>query len=258
MLRSKIKEALARSGYSVFRTRGRYLQDGLFTVHNDHFRNDPAFQQAYARGVKAANGFDPEFEWRVHVALWAAAASLRVPGDFVECGVNAGFISSAIMHRLSWNNRDRRYYLVDTFCGPVLEQYSREEIDRGRFEQAKHALDAGAYVTDLARIRSNFSEWPSAVVVQGSVPEVLPSLEISTVAFLHLDMNCAYPERAALQFLWQRLSPGAIVLLDDYAYFGHDAQTSAIDEAAQMLETDALSLPTGQGLIIKGSPGRRA
>ena len=35
-------------------------QDGLFTSHNDHFRNDPEFQAAYRRGVKASHGIDPE------------------------------------------------------------------------------------------------------------------------------------------------------------------------------------------------------
>lgn len=92
------------------------------------FRHDRAFQEAYARGVKAGNGVDPRFEWRVHVAFWAAAASLRVPGDFVECGVNAGVMSSAIMHRLHWNSVGRRFHLIDTFAGPVLEQYSSNEI----------------------------------------------------------------------------------------------------------------------------------
>jgi hypothetical protein len=186
-----------------------YSQDGLFTTHNDHFRSDPVFQAAYARGLKASKRADPVFEWRVHVALWAAAASLRLPGDFVECGLNAGFISSAIMHRLQWNALGRRYYLIDTFRGPVLDQYSPEEIEPGGLALAKSAPEAGAYVTDLARVRANFSEWPNSVVVPGSVPEVLPSLDISAVAFLHLDMNCAYPERLALEFFWERRSARA-------------------------------------------------
>jgi hypothetical protein len=251
VLKGIIRQALARAGYAVFRTRDRYIEDGLFTVHNDHFRRDPAFQEAYQRGLKASNGVDGAFEWRVHVALWAAATSLHVPGDFVECGVNAGFISSAIMRHLRWNTVDRRFYLIDTFSGPVLDQYSPEEIARGRLGLAVQALAAGGYVTDLARVQANYSEWPSAVVVQGAIPEVLPALNIGPVAFLHIDMNCAYPERAALEFFWDHLSPGAIVLLDDYAYLGHDQQTSAIDSAALALGANVLSLPTGQGVIIR-------
>ena len=81
----------------MFRTSSRYCEDGLATVHNDRFRQTPAFAAAYERGLQAAHGVDPKFAWRVHVALWAARAALHVAGDFVECGVNAGFISSAIM-----------------------------------------------------------------------------------------------------------------------------------------------------------------
>ena len=54
-------------------------------------------------------------------------------------------------------------------------------------------------MTDLHRVRANFSEWPKAIIVQGAVPDVLPTLDIDVLAFLHLDMNCAAPERAALE-----------------------------------------------------------
>jgi hypothetical protein len=251
LLKNIVKKTLAKAGYTVLSSRGRYMQDGLVTVHNDDFRRRGAFQEAYRRGVAASNGVDPEFEWRVHVALWAAATSLHVPGDFVECGVNAGFISSAIMQRLRWNTLGRRYYLVDTFSGPVLDQYSREEVERGRLSIAEDALRRGAYVTDLERVRANYAEWPNAIVVQGAVPEVLSTLPLGPIAFLHIDMNCAYPERAALEFLWPTLSPGGLVLLDDYAYLGHNEQAGAMDEAARGLEAEILSIPTGQGLIIK-------
>ena len=92
---------------------------------------------------------------------------------------------------------------------------------------------------------------PNALVVQGAVPDVLETLGFGEVAFLHLDMNCALPERAALEFFWRRLSPGGIVLLDDYTYFGHGSQTEAIDAVAPRLGFKVLALPSGQGLIVK-------
>jgi Methyltransferase domain len=109
----------------------------------------------------------------------------------------------------------------------------------------------GGYETDVARVRANFAEWPNAVVVSGNVPEILPTVNIPSVAFLHIDMNCAYPERAALEYFWDRLSPGAFVLLDDYAYYGFENQADAIDAVAGSLGLEVLSLPTGQGLITK-------
>jgi hypothetical protein len=251
MIKGLIRGALGRAGLALINTRRHYDSDGLFTVHSDHFRRDPAFQRAYQRGLQATDGVDPHFEWRLHVALWAAACALEVPGDFVECGVNQGFMSSAIMQRLGWERVAKRFYLIDTFAGPITSQFSAGELERGRLTAAEDRIAAGAYETDVARVRANFAQWPNAAVVQGAVPDVLPAIEVSKVAFLHLDMNCAYPERAALEHFWNRLSPGAFVLLDDYAYFGYESQTEAIDGLAESLGFEVLSLPTGQGLIRK-------
>src|ERR1700679_295611 len=111
IMKRLIAKALNRAGYVVFNTRAGfgYTQDGLFTMHSDHFRRDEAFLSAYRRGVLASGGLDPKLEWRVHVALWAASIAMRAPGDFVECGVNAGFVSSAIMQSLDWRSVQRNF-----------------------------------------------------------------------------------------------------------------------------------------------------
>jgi hypothetical protein len=251
MIKRFIQARLAKSGVEIFKVGDRYTQDGLATVHSDHFRADPAFRAAYARGIKAGHGVDPAFEWRAHIALWAARTSLHVAGDFVECGVNAGFMSSAIMHALQWNSLGRRFYLIDTFAGSVLAQFSQEEVGKDRLMMARRLLNAGAYVTDLDRIYKNFAEWPGAIVIQGAVPEVLQNIEFGKIAFLHIDMNCALPERMAIEFFWDRLSPGAVILFDDYAYRGHECQRDALDAAARERGSEILSLPTGQGLTIR-------
>ena len=64
-------------------------------------------------------------------------------------------------------------------------------------------------------------------------------------------MNCAPPEVAALRFFWPRLTPGAFVLLDDYANRGRDEQRLAMDAVARELDVSICTLPTGQGLLMK-------
>jgi Methyltransferase domain len=249
VIKTLVNATLAKFDLGVFNIRGRYSQDGLFTIHSDHFRNDPAFRAAYDRGLQAAHGIDPAFEWRVHVALWAAQTALRAHGDFVECGVNAGVVSSAIMEKLRWNDVGRRYYLIDTFTGPVLSQFSQDE--KQMLQVAELALQSGGYVTDMNRIRSNFAQWDNVQIVQGAVPVILETIDFGAVAFLHIDMNSALPTRAAFEFFWDRLSPGAVVLFDDYAYYGHTCLRDSIDDSARAREVQILSLPTGQGIIIR-------
>jgi hypothetical protein len=250
-LPSRLKQLLKSLGYTALNTRDYYSADGLFTPHQPRFLKNPLFQIAYRRGIKASQGLDPNFEWRVHIALWAGARALKAPGDFVECGVNAGFLSSSILRYLDWESTGRKFYLIDTFAGPPLEQYSSAEIQEGRDQWARKALASGGYVTDLDSVRSNFSEWQSAVVVQGQVPAVLPQLPLKQIAFVHLDLNSATSECAALEFLWPLLSGGGLILLDDYAYFRSSAQGDALDAVATRLNFEILNLPTGQGLIQK-------
>ncbi len=250
-LRKHLNSFICRLGYVPFDAGRFYAEDGLFSVHNDEFRRDPAFVAAYQRGVQSSHGIDPALRWRIHIALWAARLALKAPGDYVECGVNAGMVSSAILHDLNWSALPRQYFLIDTFAGPVLDQFSAEERQSGWVALVEERVAAGAYVTDIDRVRATFAEWPNAIVVQGTVPEILPSIGPRQIAFLHLDLNCAAPEVAALEYFWSQMAPGAVVLMDDYAHHGVEEQKKAIDRWADRIQVEVLSLPTGQGLIVK-------
>ena len=45
--------------------------------------------------------------------------------------------------------------------------------------------------------------------------------------------------------------PGTVVLLDDYAYDGYRSQKLGMDAFARSKGVPILSLPTGQGLLLK-------
>jgi hypothetical protein len=74
---------------------------------------------------------------------------------------------------------------------------------------------------------------------------------LKNIRFLHIDLNCAEPEVQSLRHLWPYISDNAIILLDDYAFYGHKMQQLAMDELSIQLQFEILNLPTGQGLIIK-------
>jgi hypothetical protein len=244
--------AYKRSGQALLqpKLRGIYDYDGLRSVHNHDFMGDPAFLAAYQRGL-AATEVDFRWYWRVHIGLWAARSAARLPGDFVECGVNRGFLSSAIMHDLSWDSTGRTYYLLDTFTGLDERYVSDVEKAGGVLDRNREELATGFYTTNLEVVRRNFAEWRNCRLVVGTIPETLAQIEASQVAFLHLDLNCTLPEVAAIEHLWARMPTGAIVLLDDYAYWGYQPQKDGMDAWAAQRQVPIASLPTGQGLIIK-------
>lgn len=222
---------------------GQLFEQGpLWTRTNHDFAADPVFQRAYQRGVAAA-GWDYNIHWRVHVALWAAQAATRIPGDFVECGVGRGMVSSAVLEGLDWEPLHRRFFLIDTFLpysvGPDGEQSEAHGVD-------EH------YASSVDAVTANFAEWSRVQLVAGRIPEVLETIDVDQVAYLHVDLNSAEPERAALEFFWPRLSPGAFVILDDYGFAGPaEIQKAAADEFAASVGTSVLTLPTGQGLVSR-------
>jgi Macrocin-O-methyltransferase (TylF) len=227
-----------------------YDQDGLRSVHNHEFRLRQRFQKAYQRGVRAV-GEDYHWHWRVHVALWAAQAAALLDGDFIECGVNRGFMSSAIMDYLDWNELDRRFFLLDTFSGIDLRYVTEEERADGIAEKNAKSIASEFYTFDAEAVRRNFSEWSRVTIIPGSIPDTLPQIVAARIAFVHMDLNCSAPEVAAIRFLWDRLVPGALVVLDDYAYYGYRSQRIGMDQFARSVGIGVLSLPTGQGLLIK-------
>jgi hypothetical protein len=242
--------ARSRAIADIMGVPGSYAQDGLISIHAHDFMAEPRFRASYDRGVAAA-GRDYGWHWRVHIGLWAARTAIRLPGDFVECGVNAGFMSSSIMHELEWNRLGRTFWLLDTFSGLDPRFVSDDERAEGALAKNEKLLESGFYVTDLAAVAKNFSQWPAARIVAGSIPGTLAQVTSAQIAFLHVDLNCAPPEVAAVEHFWPRMVPGAVLLLDDYAYWGYHQQKRAMDALAARIGMDIVSLPTGQGMAVK-------
>jgi len=227
-----------------------YDQDGLRSIHSSEFMRDEAFLRAYNRGVQAV-GTDYKWHWRVHVGLWAARTAARREGDFIEFGTNRGFLASAIMEDLDWNTSGRRFLLLDTFAGLDERFVTDEERSLGVLDRNASEIERGFYTFDVDEVRRNFSQWPAAEIIAGAVPLTLDQVTGDRFAFVHIDMNCSPPEVAALRFIWPKLVPGAVVLLDDYAYAGYESQKRGMDALAAELGFAVLSLPTGQGLVIR-------
>ena len=228
-----------------------YASDGLISLHSHAFMQDPGFVNAYQRGVRAIGGHDTyQFQWRVHVGLWMASVGAHLDGDFVECGVNKGFMSSAIMEHLDWNTLDRHFYLLDTFRG-LDERFVDPQTAPQTMRTNEWNLVSGYYVSGVTAVRENFSQWQRVHIIEGVIPDTLAQVSSQAIAYLHLDLNCAPPEVAALEFFWDKLVPGAPVLLDDYAYIGFTPQKIAMDNFARAHGVTICSLPTGQGLIMK-------
>jgi len=230
-----------------------YFQDGLMSQHSNEFLINEKFIKACERGIKTLNGIEYNFDshWRTHVALWAAHTCSRIEGDYVECGVANGFTSSAIMEYLNWNELNKDFYLFDTFEGLDKRYLTPEELEGiGDVESHnKKMREKGCYNRNYQSVEENFHEWDRVHLIKGAIPETLNTTPINKVAYLHIDMNCVIPEIAAIEHFYPKLSIGSIILLDDYGF--RDEQKKAMDKWADKIGVNILSLPTGQGMLVK-------
>ncbi len=223
--------------------------DGLTTTHNADFLDDPAFQKAYQAGVNTGHRImDPaklHIEWRVYVCCWAATHAAHLPGDFVECGVSTGIVSRAVVDYVDFNSLDKVFYLFDTYEGIPESQMSETERPLALSKNERHYFDC------LSLVEQTFSAYPGVQPIKGVVPESLESVDIARVAYLHIDMNIAAPEIAAVSHFWDRMVTGGVIVFDDYASLAHTSQKIALDALAAKFGARILSMPTGQGLLLK-------
>jgi hypothetical protein len=239
----RVPHSVANALFLLRGAPGGYFQDGLFTAHDSPFRRDATFREAYRLGHGTGSFGSWEVEWRTYVCCWAARRALELPGDLVECGVNRGGYSRAVVHYTDLEQTDKTLWLLDTFAGLVDDQISTEERRRG--------LAAETYADCYDAVRQTFAPFANVNIIRGVVPDTLPQVTAEQVSYLSIDMNCAAPEIAAAEHFWPRLASGATIVIDDYGWRRYVTQREAFDAFALEHGVPILPLPTGQGLIVK-------
>jgi hypothetical protein len=154
--------------------------------------------------------------------------------------VYRGGLANTVMEYIGFRAMtDRLFWLLDTFDGVPSEQFAASDIHRH------------VYPDTYDEVRRLFAGYQNVRIVRGAVPSTLSAVTSDRIAFLSVDMNAAYPELKAAEAFWDRLVPGAVMLLDDYGFDGHRSQKESFDQFAAGRNRQVLALPTGQGLILK-------
>lgn len=226
-----------------------YSEDMLYTYHNADFLNDPLFIESYnlGKGTDKSNVLLANYDirWRIYTLCWAATHCSKLDGDFVDCGVNTGIFSRAIINYIDFNKTGKTYYLLDTFEG--MDPRFSTDSELSRHEKIGYYTQNNLY----NQVVKTFEDF-NVKIIKGAVPETLPLVDSDKICFLSVDMNCVLPEIEALEYFWCKISPGGIILLDDYGYANStNDQKEAHDKFANSKNVKILSLPTCQGMIIK-------
>ena len=212
--------------------------DWIRTPHNTSFMSEESFIKGYRTAIELV-GSDYNIPWRVHQAQWAAHSCMHVEGDFVELGTGRGFVMLSVLGSFSnWESLNKKIYLFDVFS---------KFADSGLGK----AVHDHYYAENYALVADRFKHWKNVNLVEGDIRETLPDNCPTRISFLHIDLNDSSTEIEALSFLYDRVSEGGIILLDDYANRGEEKAYKDFTLYFSNKNLNILTVPSGQGIVIK-------
>jgi hypothetical protein len=159
-----------------------------------------------------------------------------VPGAMVECGVwRGGSMMAAALTLQRLGVTERSLYLYDTFAGmpPPSEVDTTRSGERAADLLAQGDADSHIWaIATLPDVRTAVlsTRYPEQRVhfVEGLVEETLPATAPDEIALLRLDTDWYRSTKHELEHLYPRLSPGGVLILDDYGHW--QGARRAVDE----------------------------
>jgi O-methyltransferase len=180
-----------------------------------------------------------------------------VPGAIVESGVwRGGSMQAAALTLLSCGDTERELHLFDTFEGmpPPSESDVRSRDGRSAkqlMEEADRDKRIWA-IAGLDDVKRGMAEtgYPSEKIFyhQGRVEETIPGEAPEQIALLRLDTDWYESTRHELKHLYDRLSPGGILIIDDYLYW--EGSRRATDEWLDETGQTVFLVPLELGRIV--------
>jgi O-methyltransferase len=203
--------------------------DAVLGEHHKRWRTDPGFL-ASIRSI----GVGPRQWDRLYAIDQFAARCATLPGDFAECGTYTGSSAYFLCARAAGE-----VHLFDSWEGlsepaPVDGEYWTRGDLRSSLEDARRVL----------------GRFDNAVFHQGWIPERFHEVADRRFSLVHIDVDIYRPTLDALEFFWERVTPGGMVVCDDYGFSTCPGATAAMDEFFEG-RAPVMHLPTGQGLVIR-------
>jgi hypothetical protein len=149
----------------------------------------------------------------------------NIEGNVAECGVDFG--NSA--HHLNMYFNKKKLYLFDTFEG-----FTRQDIEAERAQNNSAFLEGcfnfiGGWNHSIDEIMNLMSYPENITVKKGWVPESFEGID-DNFCFVNLDMCLYQPTIAALNFFWNKMSRGGVIVLCGYYHSDLPGIKKALDD----------------------------
>ena len=179
-----------------------------------------------------------ELAWRHYIifnsVILASKNTSLSNMKLVECGVCDGLTIYFAIKACEISNKEKKAYLYDT--------WETLEGDKLRFRYDYLDIDITKKNLDCFQEKLIFNK--------GLIPNIFKNAtNPSEVSWLHIDLNSTDATKASLDFFYDKLISGGVILFDDYG--GFDDTRKVIDNFFDDKNGHFINYPTGQGVFIK-------
>ena len=165
----------------------------------------------------------------------------NIPGDYVECGVWRGGNIILIKKFLENENiDDKKIYAFDTFEG--LPEPDNNDFDisknisasvllsRNKKDKESHLWGVCSLEEVKKNLIKNLKDMNNIYFIEGKVEETLDLKENipEKISLLRLDTDWYSSTKKELEVLYEKVSPGGVIIIDDYGHWG--GAKKAVDE----------------------------
>lgn len=168
--------------------------------------------------------------------------TLNVPGDIAELGVfrGLGFMTWAnFLECYCISDRTKIVYGFDNWKG-FVEFSEKDGVQLSDMQKIQGGFSPESYYEELKNAISifdmdRFIPWKDRVkLIEGNIENTIPKFveENPGVRFslIHFDCDLYLPTKTGLEYLWDKLSRGGIIIFDEYSIKEWPGETKAVDE----------------------------
>ena len=170
---------------------------------------------------------------------------LELPGDLVELGTfkGASAIKFATFRQLLETDYSRKIICFDAF-GPFPDREVTMQSDIDFLRTFEDAAGTGLSKQQLDRLLRD-KKIDNFELVEGNVLDTLPDYLLGNphlkISLLHLDMDVMEPTAFALEYLYDRVVKGGMIMVDDYPSVG--GAVKAVDSFLEKHKLTISNLP---------------
>tara|TARA_Y100000768_G_scaffold371105_1_gene337503 strand:- start:8 stop:727 length:720 start_codon:yes stop_codon:yes gene_type:complete len=174
-----------------------------------------------------------------------------MPESILEVGVLKGF-SGLFLEQLEtiYNNKSSKskIFLIDSFEG--LSEIKKEDYvsNNNSFQH-----DQGHFKVNYEEVKNLFSSKKNVQIIKGWIPEIFKELDSNNLyKFIHLDVDLYEPTITTLNYIFDKVVKGGIIITDDFdsrAFPGNRKAWQEFFTNKNIL--NSIALPSGQAVYIK-------